>query len=102
MSLAVTYINLTKPVLEKYPRIGEMAVRKGLRAYGKFRGEHLREWHEELNLPINMYSVVMWWDVSSIRTTGSFTSEAENAFQPQPKTAYRYVAWNSVYINGGL
>lgn len=91
MSTGLIYLNLTGPVLEKNPRVGEMALRQGLRAYGKFRGERLRKWHLELGLPINMYSLINWWDVSSARTSGCFGPEAEKVFQPQYNTAYRVV-----------
>ena len=91
MSVGLIYLNLIRPVLEKYPRVGEITIRQGLRAYGKFRGEHIREWHKELGLPINVYSLINWWDVSSARTSGCFDPEAERVFQPQYNTAYRVV-----------
>ena len=71
---------LTKPVLEKYPREGEMAIRQGLRAFGRFRGERLRKWHNELGLPINMYSLITWWDIPSIRESGGIGEESKKFF----------------------
>lgn len=90
-ALGITYYNLTKTVIEKHPREGEMAIRQGLRAYGKFRGELLRKWHEELGFPINVYSLINWWDHDVHAEGYDFGPEAEKAFQPQCNTPYRVV-----------
>jgi hypothetical protein len=90
MSPGIIFMTLTKPVIEKYPREGEMAIRQGLRAFGKFRGERLREWHEKLGLPINMLSLITWWDIPSVRESGGLGEESKKFFEPI-FTPYRVV-----------
>jgi hypothetical protein len=90
MSPGIIFMTLAKPVIKKYPREGEIAIRQGLRAFGKFRGERLRKWHEKLGLPINMYSLITWWDIPSIRESGGLGEESKKFFDPI-FTPYRVV-----------
>jgi predicted hydrocarbon binding protein len=55
------YLYLTRPVFEQWGIEGEKAIRKGLRSYGKGRGERLRKWHLEERLPINLESAGIYW-----------------------------------------
>lgn len=66
----LTYVYLTRPTLHEFGFEGEKALRKGLRAFGKYRGKHMRKWHEAEGLPINLESTILFWDVSSIETCG--------------------------------
>jgi hypothetical protein len=64
------YMFLTKPVFEQFGMEGEKAIRKGLRTFGKFRGERIRKWHEEEGLPKNLESLMKFWDILSLRGCG--------------------------------
>lgn len=66
----LTYVYLTRPVFETFGMEGEKALRQGLRAFGRYRGQRMRAWHEEEELPINLESTILFWDVSSIETCG--------------------------------
>jgi hypothetical protein len=66
----LTYVYLTRPVFENLGMEGERALRQGLRAYGRYRGERMRRWHIEEGLPLNLESTILYWDVSSIETCG--------------------------------
>lgn len=70
------YLHLTRPAFEKLGLEGERAVRNGLRAYGQFRGDRLRNWHLKEGLPINMESLLRYWDISSVRTSGCYADDA--------------------------
>ena len=61
---------LHAPLLHEFGFEGEKALRKGLRPYGRYRGERMRKWHESEGLPINLESTILFWDVSSIETCG--------------------------------
>jgi len=61
----LTFMYLARPAYERYGKDGEDAVRAGLRVYGKVRGKMMREWHEGMGLPINMETLMRYWDASS-------------------------------------
>ena len=56
------YMYLARPVIEKYGKKGEVAVREGVRNLGVFRGRELKKWHEAEGLPLNMESFIRFWD----------------------------------------
>ena len=66
----LTYVYLTRPTLQQFGMEGERTLRKGLRAFGRYRGERMRRWHEFEGLPLNLESTILFWDVSSIETCG--------------------------------
>jgi len=70
------FMYLARPAFEGFGMKGEKAVRKGLRAYGRFRGALLREWHEDLGIPINMESLMRYWDSASARLSGVYAPDA--------------------------
>lgn len=61
-TVGLFYMYLARPILRKFGKKGEIAVRKGLRKYGAFRGEQIRKWHLEEKIPINMESLQRFWD----------------------------------------
>jgi len=65
------YLYLTRPVLERFGMEGEKAIRRGLRAFGKFRGGRIRKWHQAEGLPINVESLMKFWDILSVRGCGA-------------------------------
>jgi hypothetical protein len=56
------YMCLTRAT---YGRVGEMTVRRGLRAYGEWRGSEMRQAHHALGLDINMKTLIDRWDNAS-------------------------------------
>lgn len=60
--VGLAYMYLARPVLDGYGLKGEIAIRKGLREYGKFRGQQMREWHTRERLPINVETLIRFWD----------------------------------------
>jgi len=73
--LGMVYLYLTKPVMEQFGMEGEKAIRKGLRALGKRRGERQRKWHEEEGLPRNIESQSNFWDILSHRSCGVINAD---------------------------
>jgi len=77
------YMYLARPFLErkKFGMDGEVAIRRGLRAYGNIRGKWMRKWHTEEGLPIDVESIVRQWDSSSVilleKQHGSISRESE-------------------------
>jgi hypothetical protein len=59
------YMFLTKATIERFGRDGEMTVRYGLRAYGAWRGQEMREAHHAMGLEINMKNLIGCWDNAS-------------------------------------
>ena len=59
------YMHLTKSTVTKFGRDGEMSIRYGLRAYGKWRGTEMREAHHAMGLEINMKNLIGCWDNAS-------------------------------------
>ena len=59
------YMHLTKVTIERFGRDGEMTIRYGLRAYGKWRGIEMREAHHAMGLEINMKNLIGCWDNAS-------------------------------------
>jgi len=68
--VAYCYMYVAKPALERFRKEGEIAIRKGLRAYGNIRGKLMRKWHNEMGLPINMESANRYWYGSSLLLAG--------------------------------
>lgn len=63
--VAYCYMYLARPAFERFGKDGEIAIRRGLRAYGNIRGKLMRKWHSEIELPINVESVNRAWYGSS-------------------------------------
>lgn len=61
-TVGLFYMYIARPIFEKFGKKGEIAIRKGLRNYGYFRGEQMRKWHLQENIPINMESLQRYWD----------------------------------------
>jgi hypothetical protein len=70
------FMYIARPIFERFGMEGEKAIRSGLRAYGKYRGKLMRKWHKSLGLPINMESLLRYWDHASTRLSGIYSSEA--------------------------
>lgn len=75
---AAMYMYVTEKAIAKFGFEGERAIRKHLRAYGKWRGREMRMAHQALELPINMESLMKNWDSAStlygeIEKEGTFT-----------------------------
>jgi hypothetical protein len=59
------YMCLTRATLDAFGRDGEMTVRRGLRAYGEWRGSEMRQAHHALGLDIDMKTLLDRWDNAS-------------------------------------
>ncbi len=59
------YMCLTRATLDAFGQDGEMTVRRGLRAYGEWRGSEMRQAHHALGLDINMKTLIDRWDNAS-------------------------------------
>ncbi len=75
---AAMYMYITEKTVSKFGFDGERAIRKHLRAYGKWRGSEMRMVHQALGLPINMDTLMKNWDSAStlygeIELDGIFT-----------------------------
>jgi hypothetical protein len=75
------YMHLTKATIEQLGRDGEMTIRYGLRAYGKWRGIEMREAHHALGLEINMKNLIGCWDNASTYLVKD-KMEAEGTYLP--------------------
>jgi hypothetical protein len=72
------YMFITEKTIAKFGFEGERAIRRHLRAYGKWRGREMRLAHQALGLPINMETLMKNWDSAStlygeIEKGGTFT-----------------------------
>jgi hypothetical protein len=76
---AALYMYVTEKTISKFGFKGERAIRKHLRAYGKWRGIEMRMAHQALGLPINMETLMKNWDSASV-LYGDI--EAEGLFTP--------------------
>jgi len=70
------FMYLARPALEQLGMDGEMAVRKGLRGFGNYRGQRIKRWHEKEGLPLNLESLLKFWDIISISGCGADNPEA--------------------------
>jgi hypothetical protein len=71
-AIGFTYLYLTRPVLETFGKEGEKAIRQGVRAFGKHRGERIGRWHEEENIGHkNIESLISYWDILSVKGCGT-------------------------------
>ncbi len=59
------YMHLTKAIITRFGREGEMTIRHGLRNYGRWRGIEMREAHHAMGLEINMKNLIGCWDNAS-------------------------------------
>jgi hypothetical protein len=59
------YMYLARATLERFGREGEMTVRLGLRALGRWRGLEMRAAHHALGRPIDMQTLAQCWDNAS-------------------------------------
>jgi hypothetical protein len=75
------YMYLTKATIERFGREGEMTIRYGLRAYGRWRGIEMREAHHAMGLEINMKNLIGCWDNASTYIVKD-SMEAEGSYQP--------------------
>jgi hypothetical protein len=64
-TLGRVYMAGTKALLEDFGAEGEKMVRQWIRRFGTWRGQELRKGHMALGLPINMESIMRYWDNSS-------------------------------------
>jgi len=64
-TLGRIYMAGTKTLLEDFGAEGEKMVRQWIRRYGAWRGRELRKGHMALGLPINMDSIMRYWDNAS-------------------------------------
>lgn len=69
---------LAREAVEKYDKKGEVAAREGIRNLGAFRGREIKRWHEAEGVPINVESLVRFWD------TGGRYSIPENETRYSP------------------
>jgi predicted hydrocarbon binding protein len=78
----IFYMYLSKPVWENLGIDGERAIRKGLRAWAKWRGEGMRKVHMEEGLgPMNLESVRRFWLSVPVRAMGLGPARAKK-FSP--------------------
>lgn len=75
------YQHLAQVTINRFGREGEMTVRYGLRAYGQWRGEEMRQAHHALGLETNMLTLTKCWDNASAYIIKD-TSHAEGFFSP--------------------
>ncbi len=75
------YMYLTKETIERFGRPGEMTIRYGLRAYGKWRGLEMRAAHHAMGLEINMKNLIGCWDNASTYIVKD-RMEAEGQYLP--------------------
>ena len=75
------YMHLTKVTIERFGHDGEMTIRYGLRAYGKWRGTEMREAHHAMGLEINMKNLIGCWDNASTYIVKD-AMEADGQFLP--------------------
>jgi predicted hydrocarbon binding protein len=68
---ALVFLYFAKPAIEKLGTEGEKALRKGLRAYAKFRGARMRKTHMDMGLPITLESARRYWDLSGNSRSGT-------------------------------
>lgn len=59
------YMYLARETMERFGREGEMTVRLGLRALGRWRGLEMRAAHHALGRPIDMQTLARCWDNAS-------------------------------------
>ncbi|MFO0997312.1 MAG: L-2-amino-thiazoline-4-carboxylic acid hydrolase [Alphaproteobacteria bacterium] len=59
------YMYLAKETIGRFAQEGEMTVRLGLRALGRWRGLEMRAAHHALGRPINMQTLAQCWDNAS-------------------------------------
>ncbi|MBW2618138.1 MAG: L-2-amino-thiazoline-4-carboxylic acid hydrolase [Deltaproteobacteria bacterium] len=74
-ALGHVYVYLTRPVFERYGMAGETAIRQALRAFGRYRGQRWRKWHQEEGLPLNLESFITFVDIDSTRGCGGYNPE---------------------------
>jgi len=88
------FMCITKPAVEEYGKKGEIAAREGIRNLGAFRGREIGKWHRSEGLPLNMESLVRFWD-----TGGRYSiPEDETVYAPydvqfQARHCPLYDAW---------
>ena len=75
------YMHLTQVTIDRYGREGEMTVRYGLRAYGRWRGIEMREAHHAMGLEINMKNLIGCWDNASTYIVKD-AMEADGVYKP--------------------
>ncbi|MFX0203778.1 MAG: L-2-amino-thiazoline-4-carboxylic acid hydrolase [Candidatus Hodarchaeota archaeon] len=68
---AIVYFHFAKQIIEKLGTEGEKTLRRGLRAYAKFRGERLKELHKKQGLPINLETARRYWDLGMSPKSGT-------------------------------
>jgi len=59
---AAMYMTMAQEALKLDERIGEKAVRGWMRALGTWRGIEMRKGHQAMGYPINMESIMRYWD----------------------------------------
>jgi len=79
-SWPLLYTYLSRPVFENLGLEGEKAIRRGLRAWARYRGERLRKWNIEQGLPLNLKSAARTWFHNPTRggTTDSQTQREQD------------------------
>lgn len=61
----VIYWHVSKTVMEKLGKKGIEAVREGIRKYGTYRGERLREEHLQQGLELNVENLMNYYDLQT-------------------------------------
>jgi hypothetical protein len=73
---ALTYIYFARPTFEELGRKGETSIRNGLREFGRFRGKAIKDWHTMERLPLNVESLLRYWDTGAAQMAGIYDSTA--------------------------